>query len=210
MKMLLVLLIGGMLSILPGGGFPRVEAADKPVVVIAGFSSRVANSNLKLTKDQLLPTVEERLTAMLSGNSKFDLYALDTDTSRARVDEVSMMNRLGEGKIVPELQNKVDYIIFGYLTNLSGVKAQSGALILGEGKDQTVHAELSMRVMDAHTRALVFVTTSSAKRKGELKYSAAVLAKRKDSGMDEAVAGALAEAADDLAAQFLQAIVQGE
>ena len=210
MKMLLVLLIGGMLSILPGGGFPRAEAADKPVVVIAGFSSRVANSNLKLTKDQLLPTVEERLTAMLSGNSKFDLYALDTDTSRARVDEVSMMNRLGEGEIVPELQNKVDYIIFGYLTNLSGVKAQSGALILGEGKDQTVHAELSMRVMDAHTGALVFVTTSSAKRKGELKYSAAVLAKRKDSGMDEAVAGALAEAADDLAGQVLQGIGQGE
>ena len=107
MKALLVLLIGGVLSILPSGGFPTAEAADKPVVVIAGFSSRVVNSNLKLTRDQLLPTVEERLTAMLSGNSKFDLYVLDADTTRARVDEVSMMNRLGEGEIVPELQKLV-------------------------------------------------------------------------------------------------------
>lgn len=189
-----------------GGGLATAQAADRPVVVIAGFQSRVENSNLKVNKEQLLPTVEDTLTAALSGNPKFDLYSQDTDTTRARLDELSIMNDLGEGKIVPELQAKADYIIFGYLTNLSSVKAQSGVVILGDGKAQTVHAELSMRVMDAHTGKLVFVTTSSAKTEGELKYNAAVLVKRRDRALDEAVERALAASAADLAEQFRQAL----
>ena len=71
------------------------------------------------------------------------------------------------GDIVPELAGKADYYVFGYLTTLGKVKAQSGALGLS-GRDKTVHAELSLRVMDAHTGAIVFVTKADSRRKAEL------------------------------------------
>lgn len=205
MKRLLMLFII-LFAVCVEGSNSMAQAADRPAVVIAGFQSRVENSNLKISKEQFLPTVAEVMSTALTGNQKFDLYSQDTDTVRARLDEVSIMNNLGKGIVEPELQSRADYVIFGYLTNLSGVKAQSGVAILGGGKDQTVHAELSMRVVDAHTGAVVFATTSSARRKGELQYNAAILLKRKDSGLEDAVAAALAAAAVDLAEQFKQAI----
>lgn len=86
---------------------------------------------------------------------------------------------------------------------LGKVKAQSGALGLS-GRDQTVYAELSLRVMDAHTGAIVFVTKADSRRKAELSYNA--IWQRHDSGEEDAIAAALGDAATNLAAQFKQAM----
>ncbi|WP_337802226.1 hypothetical protein, partial [Mitsuokella jalaludinii] len=110
---------------------------------------------------------------------------------------------LGAGEIVPELAGKADYYVFGYLTTLGSVKAQSGALGLS-GRDKTVYAELSLRVMDAHTGAVVFVTKADSRRKAELSYNA--VWHRHDSGEEDAIAAALEDAAVNLAAQFKQAM----
>ena len=106
-------------------------------------------------------------------------------------------------QLTAELAGKADYYVFGYLTTLGKVKAQSGALGLS-GRDKTVYAELSLRVMDAHTGAIVFVTKADSRRKAELSYNA--IWQRHDSGEEDAIRAALEDAAINLAAQFKQAM----
>lgn len=145
----------------------------------------------------------DQLTAELAGEQKFALYDFGEQTTKARCDEAAFVDALGEGEIVPELAGKADYYVFGYLTTLGKVKAQSGALGLS-GRDRTVYAELSLRVMDAHTGAIVFVTKADSRRKAELSYNA--IWQRHDSGEEDAIRAALEDAAVNLAAQFKQAM----
>ena len=137
------------------------------------------------------------------GEAKFDLYDFGAQATKARLDEAAFIDALGAGEIVPELAGKADYYVFGYLTTLGKVKAQSGALGLS-GRDKTVYAELSLRVVDAHTGAVVFVTKADSRRKAELSYNA--VWHRHDSGEEDAIAAALEDAAVNLAAQFKQAM----
>lgn len=150
-----------------------------------------------------MTVAREQLTAELAGEAKFDLYDFGAQSTKARCDEAAFVEALGAGDIVPELAGKADYYVFGYLTTLGKVKAQSGALGLS-GRDKTVHAELSLRVMDAHTGAIVFVTKADSRRKAELSYNA--VWHRHDSGEEDAIAAALEDAAVNLAAQFKQAM----
>ena len=156
--------------------------AAKPRVAVVGFTSRVHKTDITLT------ALKEPLPYLLT---------------KARLDEAAFIDALGAGEIVPELAGKADYYVFGYLTTLGSVKAQSGALGLS-GRDKTVYAELSLRVMDAHTGAVVFVTKADSRRKAELSYNA--VWHRHDSGEEDAIAAALEDAAVNLAAQFKQAM----
>lgn len=172
--------------------------AAKPRVAIVGFTSRVHKTDITLTDlkeplDELLSVARDQLTAELAGEQ----------TTKARCDEAAFVDALGAGEIVPELRGKADYYVFGYLTTLGKVKAQSGALGLS-GRDRTVYAELSLRVMDAHTGAIVFVTKADSRRKAELAYNA--IWQRHDSGEEDAIRAALEDAAINLAAQFKQAM----
>ena len=118
------------------------------------------------------------------------------------MEEIRLFNDLGNGRIDPSLQKKADFLIYGYLTNISSIKAQSGALGL-KGKDKTVDLELSMRVVDVHTGKVVFIATADARRKSELKYNAILT--RNDSGEGDAVEAALSIAATNLADKFKKA-----
>lgn len=182
--------------------------AAKPRVAIVGFTSRVQKTDITLTDlkeplPEILTVAREQLTAELAGEAKFDLYDFGAQSTKARCDEAAFVEALGAGDIVPELAGKADYYVFGYLTTLGKVKAQSGALGLS-GRDKTVHAELSLRVMDAHTGAIVFVTKADSRRKAELSYNA--VWQRHDSGEEDAIAEAIEDAATNLAAQFKQAM----
>lgn len=183
-------------------GSLTAEAA-KPRVAIVGFTSRVQKTDLKEPLPEILTVAREQLTAELAGEAKFDLYDFGAQSTKARCDEAAFVEALGAGDIVPELAGKADYYVFGYLTTLGKVKAQSGALGLS-GRDKTVHAELSLRVMDAHTGAIVFVTKADSRRKAELAYNA--VWQRHDSGEEDAIAEAIEDAATNLAAQFKQAM----
>ncbi|WP_288807809.1 hypothetical protein [uncultured Mitsuokella sp.] len=188
-------------------GSLTAEAA-KPRVAIVGFTSRVQKTDITLTDlkeplPEILTVAREQLTAELAGEAKFDLYDFGAQSTKARCDEAAFVEALGAGDIVPELAGKADYYVFGYLTTLGKVKAQSGALGLS-GRDKTVYAELSLRVMDAHTGAIVFVTKADSRRKAELAYNA--VWQRHDSGEEDAIAAALEDAAVNLAAQFKQAM----
>lgn len=128
--------------------------AAQPRVAIVGFTSRVHKTDITLTDlkeplDDLLSVARDQLTTELAGEQKFALYDFGEQTQKARRDEAAFVDALGEGTIAPELAGKADYYVFGYLTTLGKVKAQSGALGLS-GRDKTVYAELSLRVMDAH------------------------------------------------------------
>ena len=188
-------------------GSLTAEAAE-PRVAIVGFTSRVQKTDITLTDlkeplPEILTVAREQLTAELAGEAKFDLYDFGAQSTKARCDEAAFVEALGAGDIVPELAGKADYYVFGYLTTLGKVKAQSGALGLS-GRDKTVHAELSLRVMDAHTGAIVFVTKADSRRKAELSYNA--VWQRHDSGEEDAIAEAIEDAATNLAAQFKQAM----
>lgn len=202
---------GGILlgSVLIAGGFSSaVQAADRPVVMVVGFQNRVSKSKVTLTDfqmepEEMLPGPRTTLEAELSLSPRIDVRTMDTDVIRARYDEVAIMEQLGKGEIIPELENEADYLIYGYLTNVSNVKSQAGTIGIG-GKDKTAHVELSMRVIDAHTGRVVFVTTADSRRKSALNYHAIV--HRNVSGTETAVSRALDIAAQNLAYKFLQAM----
>ena len=204
-KCLTALLLAAFMTVF----FDSITAeAAKPRVAIVGFTSRVHKTDITLTDlkeplPEILTVAREQLTAELAGEAKFDLYDFGAQSTKARCDEAAFVEALGAGDIVPELAGKADYYVFGYLTTLGKVKAQSGALGLS-GRDKTVHAELSLRVMDAHTGAIVFVTKADSRRKAELSYNA--VWQRHDSGEEDAIAEAIEDAATNLAAQFKQAM----
>ena len=187
-KCLTALLLAAFMTVF----FSSITAeAAQPRVAIVGFTSRVHKTDLTLTD------------LKLAGEQEFSLYDFGEQTTMARCDEAAFVDALGEGTLAPELAGKADYYVFGYLTTLGKVKAQSGALGLS-GRDKTVYAELSLRVMDAHTGAIVFVTKADSRRKAELSYNA--IWQRHDSGEEDAIRAALEDAAVNLAAQFKQAM----
>lgn len=180
----------------------------EPVVMLAGFESRVTASDITLThfdinQKELLSMINTAVSTELAGDPRYAFYDNDTTIARARMDEAALINDLGQGRLIPSLQANADYLIFGYLTNLSEVKAQTGALGLN-GKAKTVHLEISMRVMDAHTGAIVFATTADSRRKSQLVYHA--ILQRNDTGQKDAVREAVNIAAQNLATQFKQAV----
>ena len=178
-KCLTALLLAAFMTVF----FSSITAeAAQPRVAIVGFTSRVHKTDITLTDlkeplDELLSVARDQLTAELAGEQKFALYDFGEQTTKARCDEAAFVDALGEGTIAPELAGKADYYVFGYLTTLGKVKAQSGALGLS-GRDKTVYAELS--------------------------YNA--IWQRHDSGETDAIAAALGDAATNLAAQFKQAM----
>lgn len=202
-----------LMSLLPLMGLglsPAHAEAAKPSVAIVGFASRVQKTDITLTDlqddreiRQILEAAREELTAELSNSDVFDLYDFSAEATKARCDESAYIDALGDGRIVPELQGRADYLVFGYLTTLGNVKAQSGALGLS-GKDKTVYAELSLRVMDTHTGKIVFVTKADSRRKAELSYHA--VWQRHDSGEEDAITSAVSDAAVNLADQFKKAM----
>lgn len=179
---------------------------DVPSVMLAGFQSRVTASDVTLTQfhtDQrkILSLIDTMLSTEMAGDLRYAFYDTDETIARSRMDEATLMQQLGKGQLVLSLQRDADYIIFGYLTNLSEIKAQTGAMGLS-GKDETVHLEISMRVMDAHTGAIVFATTADSRRKSKLIYHAIV--QRNDIGEADAIREAASIAVQNLAAQFKQ------
>ena len=132
----------------------------------------------------------------------YEVVDFSKEVTRLRLDETAIMNALGNGTVDPALAPAADYIAYGYLTTLSNVKAQSGALGLS-GKDKTVYAELSLRVIDTHTGNVVFVTKADSRRKAELTYHAIV--HRNDIGVDDAIRQAIEDAACNLAANVRDA-----
>lgn len=180
----------------------QAEAA-LPRIAVAGFSSRIAKTDITMRDipvqpEAMLPVIRHRLETELAGDDRFDLVDYEAEVTRARLDEAAVVSALGRGEIVPELADKADYLLYGYLTTLSNVKAQSG--ILGfSGRDKTVYAEISLRVVDARTGMLVFATTADSRRKSELSYH--VIWRRDDRGVEAAIEQALDDAATNLAAQ---------
>lgn len=185
-----------------------VEAADRPRVLIAGFSSRVAKTDITMTDidvplSPMLTVARDELFEGLSGGERYTLLDLGNDVVRKRLDEPALLSALGQGSVPPELAPIADYIIYGSLTTLSNVKAQSGVLVFS-GKDRTVYAELSLQVYDTQTGSVVFLTKADSRRKSELTYHAIV--SRKDLGVEDAITQALLDAADNLAANVRAAI----
>lgn len=187
---------------------PVRTAAAKPVVMLAGFESRVTASPVTLTtlpmdQRQLLTAFADTLAAELANDGRYDFYDTDATTTQARLDEYTLVRQLGQGAVAPALQAKADYILYGYLTDLSEVKAQTALVGIG-GRNKTIRVGVSLRVMDAHTGAIVYAATADSRRKSELVYHA--IAQRHDAGQEDAVSQALSIAAQNLANQFKEAM----
>ena len=185
-----------------------VSAAGTPRLMVAGVSSRVEKTDITMIDidvpiAQILGGARDVFKTELAGSPAYTLVDFDGEVTRMRLDEAAVLQSLGAGTVTPELAASADYIVYGYLATLSNVKAQSGALVFS-GKDRTVYAELSLRVIDAHTGTVVFVTKADSRRKSELKYHAIV--ERDDLGVEDAVRQAVEDAAVNLAANVRAAI----
>lgn len=176
----------------------------KPVIVLAGFQSRVSDVNNSIESGAMLPVVRETMMEQLSDSPAFTVKDDSELVTRMRMTEQALVQALGDGELQAQVGADADYIIYGYLTEFSDIKAQSGVLGV-RGKDTTVHLELTMRVVDAHTGAVVFVTQADARRKSNLDYD--VILSRHDKGKEDAAENALRMAAVNLADQFLRAAI---
>ncbi|MDY6269575.1 MAG: hypothetical protein SPL39_11605 [Selenomonadaceae bacterium] len=187
---------------------PQAVAAEQPRLMVAGFTSRVEKTDITMSDidiplASIVAGARDVLQTELAGSPAYTLVDFSSEVTRMRLDEAAVMQSLGTGTVDPALMASADYIVYGYLTTLSNVKAQSGALVF-TGKDRTVYAELSLRVIDAKTGTVVFVTKADSRRKSELRYHA--IAVRNDVGVEDAVRQAVEDAAVNLAAAVRAAV----
>ena len=181
---------------------PECQAAErKPVIILAGFESRVTCIDAHITEGNMLPVVRETLYEKLIDTGKYTIRDISDETQHIQMDEKKVRDELGEGRISPQLKKDAAFIIYGYLTHISNVKAQSGVLGI-RGKDVTVSLELTLRVVDARTGVVVFAAKGDARRKSELKYN--VILSRNDKGYEDAVENALRIAAVNLADEMIR------
>ena len=167
-------LLAAVVTVLLSSPAISMAEAAQPRVAIVGFTSRVHKTDLTLTD------LKEPLPELLS---------------------------VARDQLTAELAGEQKFSLYDFGEQTTTARCEEAAFVdaLGlSGRDQTVYAELSLRVMDAHTGAIVFVTKADSRRKAELSYNA--IWQRHDSGEEDAIAAALGDAATNLAAQFKQAM----
>ncbi|WP_294157717.1 hypothetical protein [uncultured Selenomonas sp.] len=187
---------------------PWTASAEAPAILVAPFQARVEKTAITMSDIDtpiraMLGDAQDTFFTELAGDPRYRVLDFTSETTRLRLDEAALMGSLGDGVVPPELTPAADYVACGYLTHLSNVKAQSGVLVLS-GKDKTVYAELSLRIIDMHTGTVVFTTKADSRRKAELTYH--VVVHRDDVGAEDAIRQAIEDAATNLAADVRAAI----
>lgn len=189
----------------------KALAKGIPTISIAGFDNRVAVTNIDGSIVNNFTIVNDYLAEELLNSGKFDVYDISTEAFQGRIDELELAVTKKQGSNI--LDNfETDYIIYGYLTNLSVKLSVTGIApseqIGYDGQSRTACANLSANVVDTVTGKVVYIATgkgesTSVKVSGQ--YGEHLLRVGKDDVTEECVYNALAKAVHELAEKIIKA-----
>ena len=143
----------------------NVEAAENFGIV--DLMSRVDITNMSDEHIEMGQGASDMIAKKLIREADISVINMTSDAMRARLDEVYF--QLTQGICTEFKDYDCDYIIYGYLMNLT----------VSEGKriaerSEAVHVDLSVRIIDTKTGKCVFVAAGSGKSKsrnyGVFKY----------------------------------------
>lgn len=187
-------------------------ANEIPTVSIAGFVNRVSITNIDGSVVSSFTIVDDYLAEELLNSGKLDVYDVSPEAYKGRLDELALALELGNNRIALK-DFTTDYIIYGYLTNLSikvsetGMDTLSGTALVGKSK--TACANLSAKVVDTSTGKIVFTATGkgeSTSTKTAAQYGEHILKVGSDDVTEECVHNALARAVHEIADKIIKAV----
>lgn len=139
------------------GGMPTESIA------MFGFVNRIPPGTVSGDLTKSYTAAEVALIDALYAGGKIDVYDMTPETSKARADEIAVALELGIKNPVYKEFSNYDYVLCGYLTNLSVKTAVNNVNTLQgvalDSDSQTVIANLSVAIYDTKTGKRVFVAT---------------------------------------------------
>lgn len=209
LKKLLLVCLTVMLTVL---GADNVWAAPLPTISIVGFANKVEESNLTQEQMANISIVNDYLADEFINSGKVDVYDLSPEVTKRRIDEVAAELELGDGQTPVLKMINSEYIVYGYVRQLSAVESVAGLNNMAgsaiDGRSKTVTASLSAMIVETGTGKHLLTVTGEGKS-GNNKVGVASgldkLGVGKDGGIEACIHNALAEAAHQLAEKILNA-----
>lgn len=185
--------------------------AAQESVTVAGFANRVVLTQENGGVLDAFRSAEDVLMDELFAAGKLDVYDKTPKVAQMRVSELALALDLGAGS--PVLQDfESDYIIYGFLTNMSIKRSEMMVTNFSAGFDgtsDTVCVNLSCNIVERKTGKKVFVGTSkgeSTRVATKAAYAGHMLRLGKESVPEQAAANAVAKAAQALAKKINEAV----
>lgn len=207
-RILLELFLAAVLSLVFAHG---ISAAERESITIIGFVNRVAITEENGSILDCFHIAEDELMDGLFAGNKLDVYDKTPELEQMRVNEIILAMEMGINDPIYQ-QFESDYIVYGYLTNMSIKRATLGLTNFSagfDGKSDTVCVNLSAKVVESKTGNVVFVATSkgeSTRVKTHAEYGGHNLRFGKNSVPEQAASNAVAKAAREIAKKINQAV----
>lgn len=191
--------------------YQSAMAKEIPTISIVGFDNRVSVTNIDGSIVNNFTIVNDYLAEELLNSGKFDVYDVSEDVFQGRIGELDFALTQNQGRNFLD-KFETDYIIYGYLTNLSVKLSVTGISPSEEvgyaGKSRTACANLSVKIVDTATGKTVYTASGkgeSTSVKASGKYGGHLLRVGKDNVTEECVHNALAKAVRELAEKIIKA-----
>lgn len=205
----IVCLICGLFIFCSGG---VVVAKEISTIGIVGFANRVEITNIDGKIVENFKVANEFLTDGLVSCEKLDVMDISPEVEKYRMNELVL--QLDKPKKTIDCKCfGTDYLVFGYLTNLSIKTSETGFSNLKdvsvEGKSETACANLSAKIVDTKTGRIVLTVTGkgeSTSGKVDARVSEHKLKVGKSNVTEECVLNALSKACDEISAKIAETV----
>lgn len=209
MRLNILSILCGLLALLMSS---NVLAKEVPTIGIIGFANRVEITNVDGNIIENFKIANEFLTDGLVNCEKLNVMDISPEVEKFRMSElVTQLD--GTKKNINCKCFGTDYIIFGYLTNLSIKVSESGITNLKniniEGKSETACANLSAKILDTKTGRIVLTVTGkgeSASGKVDAQVNEHKLKVGTANVTEKCVLNALLKACDEISAKISEAV----
>lgn len=209
MRLNILSILCGLLALLMSS---NVLAKEVPTIGIIGFANRVEITNVDGNIIENFKIANEFLTDGLVNCEKLNVIDISSEVEKFRMSElVTQLD--GTNKNINCKCFGTDYIIFGYLTNLSIKVSESGITNLKniniEGKSETACANLSAKILDTKTGRIVLTVTGkgeSASGKVDAQVNEHKLKVGTTNVTEKCVLNALLKACDEISAKISEAV----
>ena len=189
-----------------------VVAKEISTIGIVGFANRVEITNMDGKIVETFKVANDYLMESLVGCHELDIVDISPEVEKYRMNE--LVFQLDKPKKTIDCKCfGTDYLVFGYLTNLSIKTSETGFSNLKdvsvEGKSETACANLSAKIVDTKTGRIVLTVTGkgeSTSGKVDARVSEHKLKVGKSNVTEECVLNALSKACDEISAKIAETV----
>lgn len=187
-------------------------AKELPTIGIVGFANRVEITNINGEIVETFKIANEYLLDGLVTCEKLYVIDISPEVEKFRMNELVMQLDKPKKNIDWKCFG-TDYLVFGYLTNLSIKESESSVTNLKDlsvgRKAETACANLSAKIVDTRTgRVVLIVTGKGESTRGQVEAQAKehMLKVGESDVTEECVLNALSKACDEISAKISEAV----